>query len=150
MDTVTYPEKKVIEYINAHYVPLRIKFDTPPYTADYNIKWTPTLVAVGADGREHHRTVGFLAPDDLVASLLLAEAKYHFDHDRFEPALKSLEQVVGQYGASDCAAEALFLTGVCRYKNTHDPKSLKAAYEQLVAKFPASEWTKRAYPYRLL
>ncbi|MEW6594122.1 MAG: tetratricopeptide repeat protein [Thermodesulfobacteriota bacterium] len=150
MDTVTYPEKRVADYLAESYVPLRIKFDTQPYTADFNIKWTPTLITLGADGKEHHRTVGFLGPDDLIASLLLGEAKYHFDNDRFDPALKCLEQVISRYGTSDCAAEALFLTGVCRYKSTHDPKPLKTAYEQLVAKFPNSEWTKRAYPYRLL
>jgi hypothetical protein len=27
---------------------------------------------------------------------------------------------------------------------------LKAAYEKLQAEYPASEWTKRAYPYRLI
>lgn len=150
MDTVTYPEKKVIDTLAARYVPLRIKFDTQPYTTDFNIKWTPTLITLGPDGKEHHRTVGFLGVDELVASLLLGEAKFHFDNDRFEPALKCLEQVISQHGASECAAEALFLTGVCQYKNTHDPKPLKAAYERLAATFPNSEWTKRAYPYRLL
>lgn len=150
MDTVTYPEKKVIDFITTHCIPLHITADTEPYAKNFNIKWTPTLVILGSDGKEHHRTVGFLGPDELIASLLLGEAKYHFDNDRFDPALKCLDQVVNQHGASDSAPEAIFLTGVCQYKSTHDPKPLKAAYEKLVATFPNSEWTKRAYPYRLL
>lgn len=150
MDAVTYPDAKVITFLSTHFVPLRVQFDAQPYATDFNVKWTPTLVTVGPDGKEHHRTVGFLAPDELIPSLLLGEAKYHFDNDRFEPALKCLGEVASQYGSSDCAAEALFLTGVCQYKSTHDAKPLKAAYEKLVARFPHSEWTKRAYPYRLL
>ncbi len=150
MDTVTYPEQKVIDFITAHFIPLRLKFDAQPYAADFNVKWTPTMVTLAPDGKEHHRTVGFLAPDELIPSLLLGEAKYHFDNDCFTPALKCLDQVVQQYATSDSTPEAMFLTGVCRYKSTHDAKPLKAAYEQLAAKFPNSEWTKRAYPYRLL
>jgi hypothetical protein len=150
MDAGTYPDAKVIAFLNSRFVPLRLRFDTEPFATDFNVKWTPTLVTLGPDGREHHRTVGFLGVEELLASLLLGEAKYHFDHDRFDQALASLDQLVGQYGASDSAPEAVFLTGVCRYKRSHDPKPLKAAYEQLVAKFPTSEWTKRAYPYRLL
>lgn len=150
MDAVTYPEPKVIDFITAHFIPLRMKFDAQPYATDFNVKWTPTVVTLAPDGKEHHRTVGFLAPDELIPSLLLGEAKYHFDLDCFTPALKSLDQVVQQYATSDSAPEAIFLTGVCQYKSTHDAKPLKAAYEKLVATFPNSEWTKRAYPYRLL
>ena len=150
MDTVTYPEKQVVEFLSAHFIPLRIKSDTKPYATDFNVKWTPTLVTLSPEGTEHHRTVGFLGPGELIPSLLLGEAKYHFDNDCFDAALKSLEQLTQQYAKSDNAAEAIFLTGVCQYKRSHDPKPLKAAYEQLAARFPDSEWTKRAYPYRLL
>jgi hypothetical protein len=150
MDTVTYPDTKVIQFVTDHFIPLRIKSDAEPYANNFNIKWTPTLVTLAPDGKEHHRTVGFLGPEELIPSLLLGEAKYHFDNDCFDPALKCLGQVVQQYATSDSVAEAIFLTGVCQYKRTHDAKPLKAAYEQLAAKFPASEWTKRAYPYRLL
>ena len=31
-----------------------------------------------------------------------------------------------------------------------DPKKLKEAYEKLQEEYPNSEWTKRAYPYRLI
>jgi hypothetical protein len=33
---------------------------------------------------------------------------------------------------------------------THDPKYLRQAYDALTAKFPGSEWAKRAAPYRLI
>jgi len=76
--------------------------------------------------------------------------KYHYENDRFAEALVRLEQLIAGYGKSDSTPEAIFLVGVCSYKRSHDAKPLKAAYEKLNAAFPDSEWTKRAYPYRLL
>jgi outer membrane protein assembly factor BamD (BamD/ComL family) len=57
---------------------------------------------------------------------------------------------LAEYPKSDSAPEAVYLRGVCGYKSTHAPKPLKEAYERLQAQYPSSEWTKRAYPYRLL
>lgn len=150
MDTVTYPEGKVAQFIEENLIPLRIRSDSKPYPEKFNVKWTPDLVILGPEGREHHRTVGFIGPEELIPSLLLGIAKYHFDHDRFAEATARLEQLLAEYGRSDNTPEAIFLSGVCGYKQSHDPKPLKAAYERLSADFPASEWTKRAYPYRLL
>ena len=150
MDAVTYPNKKVIEFINKNIIPLRVSFDSQPLATDFNIKWTPALIIIDHDGKEHHRTVGFMPPEELIASLLLGMAQTDFDAERFEPALKSLELLLRDYSTSDAAPEALFLRGVCQYKSTHNPAPLKAAYEKLQEVYPASEWTKRAYPYRLL
>jgi TolA-binding protein len=150
MDAVTYPDDKVISFINENMIPLRIAFDAQPLSTDFNIKWTPALITLDTQGKEHHRTVGFLAPEELLPSLLLGMAKSYFETDRFDEALASLDKLLGEYPKSDSTPEAVYLRGVCRYKSTHDPKPLKAAYEQLEADHPASEWTKRAYPYRLL
>ena len=60
------------------------------------------------------------------------------------------EAALRDYPDSDAAAEAVYFMGVSRFKATHDPKNLRAAYETLTAKFPGSEWTKRAAPYRLI
>lgn len=150
MDAVTYPDAKVIRFITENMIPLRIAFDAQPLSTDFNIKWTPALVTLDPDGKEHHRTVGFLAPEELIPSLLLGMGKSYFETDRFDEALGSLEKLLGEYPESDSAPEALYLRGVCQYKSTHDPKPLKEAYDQLRAAHPSSEWTKRAYPYRLL
>ena len=100
--------------------------------------------------KEHHRTVGFLAPEELIPSLLLGLGKSRFDDGRFDEALEYLEKVLREYPKSHSAPEAMYLRGVTRYKKTEDAKPLKEAYEQLKDKYPSSEWTKRAYPYRLL
>jgi tetratricopeptide (TPR) repeat protein len=150
MDAVTYPDAKVIGFISENMIPLRVQFDAQPLSADFKVKWTPTLVTLDSHGTEHHRTVGFLSPEELIPSLLLGIAKTYFEADRFDEALQNFEKLLAEHPKSDSAPEAIYLQGVCRYKSTHDAKPLKEAYEKLSAEYPSSEWTRRAYPYRLL
>ena len=77
-------------------------------------------------------------------------AKVDYDADRFDAALAHLDRVLTEAPKSDAAAEAIYLRGVCGYKTSGDPSPLKAAWERLQAEYPGSEWTRRAYPYRLL
>jgi len=150
MDAVTYPDDSVVRFVQEYYIPLLVPFDAKPLADDFNVKWTPTLVTLGIDRKEHHRTVGFLNPEAFIASSLLGIGKYHFDNDRYREALTFFEKAAADYPLSDSAAEAIFLRGVSRYKNTGDPMPLKEAYEDLRSQYPDSEWAKRAYPYRLL
>jgi tetratricopeptide (TPR) repeat protein len=150
MDAVTYPENKVIEFIQKSFIPLLVAYDAKPLSDDFNIKWTPTLITLGADVKEHHRTVGFLDPDAFIANSLLGIGKYHFDNDRYPEALSYFDTIIADHSQSKTVAEAIFLQGVSRYKNSGDPKPLKEAYETLSSEYPDSEWTQRAFPYRLL
>jgi tetratricopeptide (TPR) repeat protein len=150
MDAVTYPDERVVEFIQKSLVPLLVAFDAKPLASDFNIKWTPTLITLGSDGREHHRTVGFLDPEGFIANALLGIGKFHFDNERHEEALALFDTIIADFGKSDVTAETVFLQGVARYKKSGDPAPLKTAYETLTEKYPDSEWTKRAYPYRLL
>ena len=150
MDAVTYPDPAVIDFISEALIPLRAPSEAKPLSEDFNVKWTPTLITLGPDGKEHHRTVGFLEPNELIARLLLGEGKYFFDSDKFPEALKTLEKIQADYKNTDAVPEAIYLRGVSQYKNTGDPLPLKAAYEILSKDFPDGEWTKRAYPYRLI
>ena len=150
MAAVTYPDDKVISFINEKMIPLQVSFDAQPIAIDFNVKWTPTIITLDSNGREHHRTVGFLAPEELIPSLLLGIAKVYFDADQFDSALTILNKLISEYPESNSTSEAIFLRGVSLYKNTHDAKPLKEAYETLNARDPKDGWTKRAYPYRLL
>ena len=150
MDAVTYPDAKVISFMQKNVIPLRVNFDAQPLATDFNVKWTPTIVILGNQGEEHHRTVGFFGPEELIPSLLLGIAKVHFETEQFDKALANLEKLLSDYPNSSSAPEAIYLKGVNLYKSTEDPKPLKIAYENLEANYPDSEWTQRAYPYRLL
>lgn len=150
MGAVTYPDESVVEFVVENLIPLQVKSNAQPMATDFNVKWTPTLITLDPDGKEHHRTVGFLPPEELVPSLLLGIAKCHFDRERFDEALRALNRLVERYPKSDAAPEAIYLRGVSLYKSTHNPKPLREAYEKLQQEYPSSQWTKRAYPYRLI
>lgn len=150
MDAVTYPNEAVIEYIEQNLVPLQVPHDRQPLAADFNVKWTPTLVVLDRQGKEHHRTVGFLSPEEFIPSLLLGIGVAHFDRSEFDEALACFDRVLADHAKSDAAPEAVYQRGVALYKNTGNLKALKEAFEQLQAHYPASEWTKKASPYRLV
>lgn len=150
MDAVTYPDEKVINFINQHFVPLRIPYNAEPYATDFNVKWTPTIITLDPNGKEHYRTMGFLAPEDFIPSLYLAIGKASFDSEDLDKAQIYFDNLLTEYPKSDFAPQGVYLQGVSKYKSTHDPKPLRKAYDQLKEKYPASYWAKRAYPYRVI
>jgi len=149
MDAVTYPDMQVSNFIIDKLVPLRVPVDSP-LAGDFKVTWTPTLVTLDFYGKEHHRTVGFLSPEELVPSLILGMGKTDFDSGDFNDAIVHFNTLLNGYPRSAAAPEAIFLRGVSRYKASHDASALKDAYQQLQAGYPESEWAKRAHPYSLL
>jgi len=149
MDAVTYPQKAVEAFLAGSMIAVRTPSDNS-LAKEFKVTWTPTLVTLDWNGHEHHRTVGFLTAEELVPSLMLGSAKVYADLELFDKAFGALGKLLSAYPASDAAPEAMFVRGVCGYKSTHNPAPLKEAYEQLQKTYPQSEWTKRAYPYRLL
>jgi len=149
MDAVTYPDAGVKEFISAYLIPLKLSPESQE-AKDFNLKWTPTLITLDSEGRETHRTVGFLGPDELIPSLQVGIGKTFFEGGGFDDAVAWFDRVIEEYPKSDYAAEAVFYKGVALYKGTKNPGSLRIAYDKLVAEFPSSEWAKRAHPYRLI
>lgn len=149
MDTVTYPNTNIINFINENMIPLRLSFDAKPMSTEFNIQWTPTIITLDQEGNEHHRTVGFLSPEELIPSLILGIGKMYFDKGNLDKAARNFEKLT-DYPNSNSTPEGIYWRGVSKYKSTHDPNALKDIYQYLEVKYPASEWTKRAYPYRLL
>ena len=150
MGAVTYPDSRVAQFVNDRTIPVQLLFDAQPHASDYNVKWTPTMIVLDEGGKEHHRIVGFLPPDEFIPGLLLGIAKMNFDRDELDKALSDLDTIIGSYPASSAAPEATYLRGVVRFKRTHQAEPLKDALEQLKREYPSSEWAKRAMPYGLL
>src|SRR5512137_1894243 len=119
MGAVTYPNEKVVELIEKHLVPIQVLFDSQPLAGQFNIQWTPTVITLDEEGKEHHRTVGFLSPEEFIPSLMLGVAKCHFDREKFGKALEMLEKILKEFPKSDAAPEALYTRGVALYKSTH-------------------------------
>ncbi len=150
MGAVTYPNEKVVEFITGHMVPVQVLYNTEPLASDFNVRWTPTVITLDEEGKEHHRTVGFLPPEEFIPSLMLGIAKTHFDRSNFQEAILMLDRLLKEYPKSDAAPEAIYIRGVSEYQSTHSPEPLKKVYERLKSEFPNSEWVKRAKPYSLL
>jgi tetratricopeptide (TPR) repeat protein len=150
MDAVTYPSANVVGFLQNEMVPVRVAFNHKPLSVDFNVKWTPTLVTLDSDGKEHHRTVGFLSPEELIPSLLLGIGKAYFDGSRYGEAIANFDKILAGFAGSKSAPEAAYYLGVATYKKTKQAKPLKDAYERLVSQYPKSEWAERAAPYRLI
>ncbi|HTY24895.1 MAG TPA: tetratricopeptide repeat protein [Desulfomonilaceae bacterium] len=150
MDAVTYPDNNVINFMQGRVIPVRVPYDHKPLSEKFNVKWTPTLITLDSEGKESHRTVGFLGPDELIPSLLLGIGKAYFESGRFQEAISAFNEILTGYPKSHSAPEAIYLRGVSLYKSTKDPKPLRGAYDKLSAEYSDSEWAKRAYPYRLI
>jgi thiol-disulfide isomerase/thioredoxin len=150
MGALTYPDPAVTQFLADQVVPLQIMFDHQTLASKFAVKWTPTLVVTDAKGVEHHRTVGFLGPEEFVPSMMLGIGKAHFDLEQFPEAVSFLESLMSRFPGSASTPEAIFYLGVARFKHTNNPAPLKEAYDRLSRDFPDAEWTKRAYPYRLL
>ena len=149
MGAVTYPDLKVVEFVDQTLIPLQLQADSD-LAEDFTVRWTPTLVILDQSGKEHSRTVGYIAPEEFVPTMLLGIAKMHFDLRQFDSMGQCLEQIIADYPWSFAAPEAVYYHGVCGYKTTHKAEPLKKAYERIAKENPHSEWVKRALPYRLL
>lgn len=150
MGAVSYPDKKVVDFVAKNMIPVQVRFDEQPIASDFNLRWTPTIITLDMEGKEHHRTVGFLPPEELIPSLLLGIGKAHFDNNEFKEAIESFDKILSGFPGSHSSPEAVYLRGVSIYKETHDTRGLKEACETLQSKYPGSEWAKRASPYNLL
>jgi hypothetical protein len=150
MNTGPYSEKMVQDYVQEEFTPVKSEcfWDTRTEAMkQFGVSWTPTLIVLDATGREHHRVVGFVPTDDFLAHLKLGKGKVLFDRFRFAEAIKEFAAVIEQHPTAGVVPEAVFFQGVAEYWNTHDPKGLRRAYDTLVARFPQSEWARRAKPY---
>ncbi len=150
MDAVTYPEKKVVDFIDTYLIPLRLTLGQESLQDKYQTFWTPTTVILDRDGNELQREIGFFEPQELIAVLHLGLAKVHLDAGEHDTAEVHLKKLLEDFADTTSVAEAVFFRGVNGYKSEDDPGKLKEAYEILQEKHAGSRWAKRAAPYRLI
>lgn len=150
MDAVTYPATNAAVFLRRETVTLRLPHDHQPLAEKWGVVRTPCLVLVDGEGVAHHRTTGFLGPEALMAAVTLGLAKVRLDTGALESAIALLDRLLREYPSTDAAAEALYVRGRSRFRLRSDPALLKETYEQLRARFPESEWARRAFKYRLL
>jgi hypothetical protein len=150
MSAVTYSDDRVKSYLQKLFVPVRHHCDFEHPSQEmlrYAVKWTPTLLVLDAEGGEHHRCVGYAAPQEFTSQLNLGLAKMDFARDRLSPAIDQFAQVVEECPSCIAAPEARYFLGVSRFKQSHDAQELKRTWQELSRDFPQSEWAKKAEPY---
>jgi hypothetical protein len=150
MNTGPYSDETVQSYLQENFIPIKSQCFWDKRTEamkQYTVSWTPTLLVLDTTGSEHHRVVGFVPSDDFLAHLKLGKGKLLFDRFRFAAARKEFAAVIDEHPNAGVIPEAIFYLGVAEYWDTHDPKGLRRAYDTLTARFPGSEWTRRAGPY---
>ena len=150
MGTVTYPNEEVIQFVHENAIPLQLPADHVPLSADYLCEWTPCLLILDQNGKEHYRGIGFFPPPEFMPFILLGLAWADFNTRDYKSAIAHLEIIEKTYRTSNAAPEAIYLLGVSRYKDTHDVTWLKWIEKEISQGYPASEWISRASPYTLI
>jgi TolA-binding protein len=129
-------------------VPLQLEHENHPFSREYNIIWTPTLIILDQNGKEFQRGIGYMEEDELLSFLLLGVAKVYFKTGKYDAAKLHLDKILEKHPQSDAAPEALYFIGVNNFKWKNDPKEMRKVYEILTEKYPQSGWTEKASPYR--
>ncbi len=145
MGAVTYPNSEVIQFVSSRFIPIKCDSSTGrEHFKAFNVQWTPTIVIRDHDGQEHHRSTGFLSPEDFILEMRLGLAKMVYDQRRFEDANQAYRQILEAYPKTSAAPEALYFAGVCNYMASQDASHLSRTFQELREKYPQSDWTKKA------
>ncbi|MEW6111786.1 MAG: hypothetical protein AB1664_06630 [Thermodesulfobacteriota bacterium] len=107
MDAVSYPDSKLADFVQKYMIPLRVHTNAAPvWSRQFSIQYTPTMLVLDDAGKEHHRSVGFLPPEEFLATLMLGIAKLHKDQSRTEQARAMLNWLLTAYPGTKAAASA--------------------------------------------
>jgi len=150
METVTYPEHEVQEFLGEHFTPVRLDVHhAAEAVRRYNQNWTPTFLVLNEEGVEAHRVIGYLPPEEFRAELRLGLGKACFDRGTFENALVHLRETVIHFPDTWTAPEAQYWLGVTRYRMEGKPDGLMAEWNLLLERWPESRWARSASFIRL-
>jgi|SRR3954447_3710032 len=147
MDTVVYPQPAVSQFLDAHFVAVKLNLDERAEAAQARELvplWTPTFAIGDGRGREVHREIGYLPADDFLPMLTLAHAKGLFATARGEEAVQVLGEAVERYTSGHFAPEILYWRALIGFNLTHDHEQLTHYWGLLRQAFPDSTWTVRA------
>jgi hypothetical protein len=110
----------------------------------FGAQWTPTILELDPEGREHHRIEGFLVANDFLAQLMLGLGHEAFERRDWKEAQRRFRQVLETDPRGDAAPEALYWAGVSRYKETQNNTALVETARALAERFSGASWTKKA------
>jgi len=139
-----YPDERVASFVTKNFVPVRIHMKEQPQNFErFGAQWTPTIMILDPDGAQRHKIEGFLPAEEFLAQLELGLAHAAFAHNDFADAEQRFGLVASRDDA-EAAPEAIYWSGVSRYKRTNDPTALVETNQKLSSRFPESSWSKKA------
>ena len=144
-----YTDPNVASFVTENFIPVRVhvKTNADEYkrlSAKYNAQWTPTILILDGDGSERHRIEGFLPAGNFLAQLELGAAHAAFARHDFADAERRFRAIVDGHANDEVAAEALYWTGVARYKATGDAAALKDTARAFGHQYSGTTWAKKA------
>lgn len=146
MGAVTYPNPEVVSFLNAHFVPVQFNVVEDPGAMErFNSAWTPTIIVQDADGKEHRRSQGYLDPKRFLAEMALGLLKDAVDRGDYADAKQRVADATRlTQGDPEREPEAKYWASVADYKSTNNPANLMKGWNELLDRYPESEWAKRA------
>ena len=144
-----WPDERVSKFVAENFIPARVHVkddaaDFQKYGARYSAQWTPTVLELDSEGVERHRIEGFLPADDFLAQLILGRARIAFQEQKWDEAAKMFRRVYEELPDTESAPEALYWTGVTRYKETGDATSLKETARAFTSRYTDTSWAKKS------
>ena len=140
-----YPEARVSEFVSSNFDAVRLHVKSNAEAMErFGVNWTPTVLILDSNGTERHRIEGFLEADDFLAQLRLGAAHVAFADKRFDESEKQYRAIVDEQPKSDAAAEALYWTGVSKYKGSGDAAALGATAKAFKERYTDSSWAKKS------
>ena len=97
MGAVTYPNDKVVKFVDYNFVPVQIETSNTTLMNQFKVSWTPTIIVLDADGNEAHRTVGFLAPEEFIPTFMVGKGKYYFNAEAHPEAQGMFDEALREY-----------------------------------------------------
>lgn len=139
-----YPDSRVASFVTENFITVRIHVkEQPDQFQRFGAQWTPTILIMDPDGKERHKIEGFLPPDEFLAQLRLGLAHTAFSRNDFGEA-ERLFGVAAESDDPEVAPEAVYWSGVSRYKRTNDAGALAETNRALTSKYPGTSWAKKA------
>lgn len=150
MDTVTYPQSTVSDYLGSHFTCLKINmFDRhPDFKAAIGatkVMWAPAMIFSDAKGRELRRYIGWLPEASFLAELRFVRATFEINRNQFDAARDLLAEVIDEFPDAEVTAEAMYWHGIARFLGgKRDMDALADSWNALLEKFPGSRFASHA------
>jgi hypothetical protein len=146
MDTVTYPDETVAEFVTVHFEAVQVHIgEKDPAIRDtirrYRMLWAPGYVVFDERGEEVRRFIGYQPPRDYIAELRIALGKAHILHRRNDEAFQQFRAAADLDPPAAVSDEAVYWAGVAiHYRDKTDLEFLHQYWAELERRFPQSRW----------